>query len=60
MPTWGHEAAFRVGHRVVFDDSVLHGGYSRLFPSRKAAVLRSAFFVISRLMGFEKVQVILV
>ena len=60
MPTWGHEAAFRVGHRVVFDDSMLHGGYSKLFPSRKAAVLRSAVFVFCRVMGFEKVQVILV
>ena len=32
MPTWGHEAA-RVGHRVVFDDSMLQGviqGYSPL------------------------------
>ena len=25
MPTWGHEAAFRVGHRVVFDDSMCMG-----------------------------------
>ena len=66
MPTWGHEAASCVSHRGCLWWFDVAGGYSgsfRLFPPKKAAVLRPFFFwVFCRLKvsHFWKVHVIFV